>query len=152
MADEISWTFYGYRTPAGRPDVQEWFDELHEEEKDEVRDRLAYLQKLAKASWGKPAFEPLGDEISEVRIKVNVPHLKAIYRIYGAFWPEGRRYCYTLLLGKDKKVDNDRRGKREAIKRLQRLRRGEATIHEFKFEKGPNQETPARQGGSTAIH
>jgi hypothetical protein len=152
VADRISWTFYGYRTPAGGPDVQEWFDGLQEEEQDEVRDRLGYLQKLPPGAWGKPIFEPLGDEISELRIKVNVPHLKAVYRIYGAFWPEGRRYSYTLLLGKDKKVDNDRRGKREAIKRLKRLRRGEATTHEFKFERGTDREIAPEQGGSATVH
>jgi hypothetical protein len=152
MADRISWTFYGYRTPAGGPDVQEWFDGLQEEEQDEVRDRLGYLQKLAPGAWGKPVFEPLGDEISELRIKVNVPHLKAVYRIYGAFWPEGRRYSYTLLLGKDKKVDNDRRGKREAIERLKRLRRGEATTHEFEFERRTDRQIAPEQGGPTTIH
>jgi hypothetical protein len=152
MADAISWTFHGYTTPAGGCDVQEWFEDLKVEEQDEVRDRLAYLQKLAPSAWGKPAFEPLGDEISEIRIKISVPHLQAVYRIYGAFWPEGRRYSYTLLLGKNKKVDNDRRGKREAIERLKRLRRGEATIHEFEFERGIDRSTTTKQGGPPPVH
>ncbi|MGA2134107.1 MAG: type II toxin-antitoxin system RelE/ParE family toxin [Bryobacteraceae bacterium] len=136
MADRISWAFYGYRTPSGRADVQDWFDSLPDEVKDEIRDRLAYLQKSEISGWCKPEFEHLGDSISEIRIKVSVPHLKAVYRIYGTFWPEGRRYSYTLLLGKDKKVNNDRHGKLEAIKRLKRLQQGEAIIHEFEFETG----------------
>jgi len=153
MVDEVSWTFYGYQTPAEGRDVQDWFDGLEEEERDEIRDILGYLQKLTPAAWrDKPDFEPLGDEVSEIKIKVHVAHLKRIYRIYGAFWPEGKRYSYTLLLGKNKKVDNDRRGKKEAIKRLKKLRRREATIHEFEFEKGSDRQTSARQGSPPTIH
>jgi len=44
MIETVSWTFYGYRTPAGGKEVQEWFDMLLEEERDEARDVLGYLQ------------------------------------------------------------------------------------------------------------
>jgi len=133
MSDEISWTFYGYVTPAGSPDVQNWFDGLLAEEQDEAKDVLAYLQRLPSHLWVKPEFERLDHDVSEIRFKVNVLHIQRIYRIYGAFWPERRRHSYTFLIGKDKKVDNDRRGKREAIERLKRLRNGQATIKEFEF-------------------
>ena len=133
MTDEISWTFYGYETPARSRDVQDWFDGLLREEQDAAKDILAYLQALPRRLWSKPDFGLLDHDISEVRVKVNVLHVQRIHRIYGAFWPEGQRYSYTFLIGKDKKVDNDRRGKKEAMKRLKQLRRGEAAIHEFKF-------------------
>jgi hypothetical protein len=120
-------------TPNRRADVQEWFNALSEDEKDEGRDVLAYLQHQPRHLWGRGGFEVLDHDISEVRFKVNVLHVQRIYRIYGAFWPERQRYSLTFLIGKDKKVDNDRKGKKEAIDRLARLRRGEATIHEFKF-------------------
>jgi len=133
MEPEICWRFYGYVTPAGNRDVQGWFDALMEDEQDEMQDVLAYLQRLPRHLWTKPSFEQIDADISEIRFKVNA--LKRIYRIYGAFWPEGQRYCYTFLIGKNKKVDNDRRGKSEALDRLKRLRRMEAGVHEFKFER-----------------
>lgn len=131
MAEEVVWTFYAYVTPAGGKDVQEWFDGLSEEERDEAGDVIRYLQNLPKHLWVKPDFEPLDHDISEVRFKVNVLHAKRIYRIYGCFWPEKHRHCYAFLIGKDKKVDNDRHGKGEAIARLKRLRRGEAAVEKF---------------------
>jgi hypothetical protein len=134
--EQISWMFYGYRSPAGRKDVQEWFDSLLDEERDEAKDVLAYLQKVPSKLWVEPDFKHLDQDISEVRFRVSV--LKRIYRIYGAFWPEKTRHVYTLLIGKNKKVDNDRQGKKEAVERLKRLRRKEATIHEFDFEAGIN--------------
>jgi hypothetical protein len=151
MVDRVSWTFYGYKTPFGQPVVQEWFDGLKEEERDEAQDALAYLQKLPRVSWGKPRFEPLSDDISEVRFKVNILHLKGTYRIYGAFWPEGNRFSYTLLLGKKKKESNDKRGKAEAVERLRKLRRKEANIHEFNFENGPDSEVETGQCGSPTL-
>jgi hypothetical protein len=151
MTEEtISWTFYGYTTPAGGQDVQEWFDGLLDEEQDEVRDVLGYLQKLRRELWKEPKFEPLDQGISEIKFKVNM--LDRIYRIYGAFWPEGKRYSYTFLIGKNKKVDNDRRGKKEAVERLKKLRRKEATVHEFEFERRRASEAQAREGGPKTIH
>jgi hypothetical protein len=133
MAEEISWRFYGYMTPAGGREVQDWYDGLSDEEKDEARDALSYLHKMPNHLWVGPRFKSIGDSISEVRFKVNVLHQQGTYRIYGAFWPVGQRYSYTFLLGKDKKVKNDRRGKREAIKRLRLLEQGRASVHDFEF-------------------
>jgi hypothetical protein len=83
--------------------------------------------------WREPRFESFDPEISEVKFRANTT--KRAYRIYGAFWPGGRRLSYTFLIGKNKKVNNDQGGKKEAQKRLKRLQRGEASVHEFKFEK-----------------
>ena len=151
MVDEISWTFYGYITPAGSPDVQDWFDGLLVEERDEAKDVLGYLQRLHSHLWVKPDFERLDHDVSEVRFKVNVLHVQKIYRIYGAFWPEKRRHSYTFLIGKDKKVDNDRRGKKEAIERLKKLRNGQATIKKFEFEESASSQTSARGDGPQSI-
>ena len=55
MADEkISWRFYGYVTPGGGCDVQEWFDSLSEDERDEARDAIGYLQVQPRRLWNKP--------------------------------------------------------------------------------------------------
>ena len=128
---EVEWRFYGYQTGAGGQVVQKWYNNLSQDEKDEIQDVLGYLQNLPRKSWCEPVFEAFDPDISEVKIKVNV--LKRIYRIYGAFWPRGQRYVYTFLLGKFKKKKNDLRGTRLARQRLQELKIGSATIHEFEF-------------------
>jgi hypothetical protein len=137
---EVIWAFFGYETPAGGRLVQEWFDDLLPEEKDEALDTIGYLQKLPLSLWAKPEYEPLGEGLSELRFKVNV--LKKIYRIYGFFWPPPpkaelpgqKRYpSYTFLHGKLKKVSNDKDGQREARKRMGQIERKEARVHAFKF-------------------
>ena len=128
---ETQWQFHGYQTAAGGQVVQAWYNGLSQDEKDEVQDVLVYLQRLPRKSWCEPVFEAFDPDISEVKIKVNV--LKRIYRIYGTFWPRGKRYVYTFLLGKNKKKKNDFQGTRLARRRLQNLKNGSATIHEFEF-------------------
>lgn len=134
---EARWKFYGYVTPAGRRSVQDWFDhELEADDRDEIIDILVYLSKLPRHLWAVPHFKALHADVSEIRINVN--KLKKIHRIYGCFWPDAG--SYTFLIGKNKKVDNDRRGKQEAEKRLRQLRRKEADIHEFSFESEPDRQ------------
>jgi hypothetical protein len=155
--EAVQWTFYGYVTPAGGKDVQDWFDELPEESRTEAKEVLGYLQALPRHLWKKPEFELLDHDISEIRFKVNVEHEQHIYRIYGAFWPEHQRHSFTFLVGKDKKIDNDRRGKKEAIKRLKKLKLPPASnergsIHEFEFE-GEFDRAPAEgEGGAHPVH
>ena len=87
MADEkISWRFYGYVTPGGGCDVQEWFDSLSEDERDEARDAIGYLQVQPRRLWNKPKFEAFDADISEVRFKASIA--KRAYRI-----------SYTVLSG-----------------------------------------------------
>lgn len=151
----VKWKFYGYVTPAGGKDVQEWFDDLPEEAKDEARDTLAYLQQLPASQWVRPEFSPLGDEIGEIRFKVNIEHEQRTYRIYGTFWPEGQRHSFTFLVGKDKKVKNDKLGKKEAVKRLKKLRlprKQGGTIHEFEFEKELDWPPAQGEGDAGAVH
>jgi hypothetical protein len=72
--------------------------------------------------------------------------LKKWYRIYETFLgPEKRRYSYTFLLGKEKKVKNDKNGTKLARERLRKLRSGEATIHGFRFSEKLDSKTPTRQ-------
>jgi hypothetical protein len=131
MTERVFWTFHGFQTKgAGRP-VQEWFDALSDEEADEIRDALGYLQHLNPNEWKHPRCGPLGDGLSEIRCKVG--SLNLWIRLYGAFWPVGQRFSYTLLYGGNKKIRNDKHGKREAVRRKRLLENGEATIHEFKF-------------------
>lgn len=134
--EDISWTFYGFCTQADGRGVQEWFDSLADEARDEARDTLAYLQHLPLPDWGYPRFEHLGDGLSEVRFKVNP--LKLWFRIYGIFWPKGERFAYTFLYGNTKKVKNDVRGKDEAFRRKRLLENARAMVYEFNFSKEPD--------------
>ena len=131
MDGDAQWTFYGYRTQAGTRDVQDWFDKLSDEEKDEVRDTLGYLRRIPSHLWSKPEFDSLGEGLSEIRFKVNT--LKRTYRIYGRFWP-GQRHSYTFLLGTIKKVKNPKKDIAKARRRQDQVKRGEVKVHEFEFE------------------
>ena len=125
-----NWTFRGYETsPHGNRLVQEWFDSLPEEAKDEARDVLGYLQHRPISEWRRPTFAPLEDGISEIRFKAS----KVRYRIYGYFGPTGFRQSYTFLHGTDKKVSNDKQGKHAAKGRMGDIERALARIHEFEF-------------------
>ena len=138
--EEVVWAFCGYKTPAGGRDVQDWFDGLLPEEKDEALDTLGYLQSLPLKLWSKPEFELLGGGLSEIRFKVN--SLNKTYRVYGCFWPPPpehpppgqKRYpSYSFLLGTEKKRKNDKDGVSEARRRLEQVERKEVTVHAFKF-------------------
>lgn len=132
MDDEnIVWRFFGYCTPAEGKPVQDWYDDLGADARDEAQDTIGYLQRLKRRLWKEPTFEAFDSKLSEIKFKDSI--LKKWYRIYGTFWPENRRYSYTFLLGKEKKTKNDARGKKLALERLKRLRRGEAMIHVFEF-------------------
>jgi len=80
-----------------------------------------------------PKFEVFDAEISEIRFTVQAP--KRTYRIYGTFWPTTHRNAYTFLVGKDKKVKNDKAGKKLAEKRLKELihKNNGAGAHVFRF-------------------
>ncbi len=126
-----NWRFFGIEwSSTGRP-VQEWFDSLPDDAKDEVRDTIGYLQQLPIVAWKKPKFDRLGgEEICEVRLETQ----SHTYRIYGYHGPSSRgRQVFTFLLGCDKKRGNDTDGKREATKRKRYIEAEMATVHEFKF-------------------
>jgi hypothetical protein len=127
----IKWQFWGYVTPAGNADVQDWFDDLLNDEKEDIQDQLAYLQVLPPHLWKGAEFKALGEDISEIRIARGTT--KKLFRLYGTFWPKGLRFCYTLLVGKEKKTKNDRHGKRESEARIKLLRSGGASVRHFKF-------------------
>jgi phage-related protein len=128
-----NWSFLGYEAPSGNRPVQEWFDGLADEVKDEARDAIGYLQHSSIQQWSRPHFEKLEDGISEVRFRVS----NVRYRIYGYFATEVRQ-SYTFLHGTHKKVSNDRKGKKTAKDRMGEIGRKEARTHKFEFENGPD--------------
>jgi hypothetical protein len=133
MTDESVWTFYGFCSAAGNELVQDWFDSCDEEVRDEIRDSLLYHEKLERHLWKRPGFDELGAEgISEFRFKV----LSATWRIYGDYGP--KRHEYTFLHGDEKKVKNDKTGKRVAKERKKLLEQGKASVHEFRWKEDPD--------------
>ena len=129
MADELPWIFHGYRTPAGNPVVQEWFDALLDDVKDEIRDSPTYYENVERHLWIRPGFDELGGEgISEFQFKAD----GVWYRIYGDFGPV--RHEYTFLHGCEKKVKNDKAGKQIAKDRKRKLERNEASRHVFRWK------------------
>lgn len=132
MADTPVWKFFGYCTPAGSRHVQQWFDGLDEDSKDEIKDTIGYMEHLEISAWRKPEFMPIDKGLSEIRCKVAA--LNHHVRIYGTFAPQGNRYSYTFLLGTTaKKVRNDAASISEARRRLARLSARTVTCHEFEF-------------------
>lgn len=142
------WEFFGFRSMAeGRP-VQTWFNNLPEDDKDEIVDLLNFVQNVTNRLWPEWIFDPLRGEggISEIK----VPEIRCIrgrrvcvitYRIYGYFGPD--KHCYTFLHGTDKDVKNDQVGKQIAGGRVDELSRGIANIHRFVFEEGSDSEAKA---------
>jgi Phage derived protein Gp49-like (DUF891) len=136
---EWRWQFLGFESVGDGRVVQDWFDNLPDDVRDEIRDLLGYLEKMTDRLWKKPEFDPLAGAggISELRPKdVSVEvggRIEAkTYRIYG-FFPKDRPHTYIFLCGKRKDVKNDEPGKRVAKRRLEQLIRGEATVHKFEF-------------------
>jgi hypothetical protein len=139
---EWRWQFLGYESSAEGQPVQEWFDGLPEEAQEEIRDLVRYLEKTTSGKWRRPEFDPLiGDcGISELRpcdvqIEENGKVRTLTCRIYGFFGPQSCVHSYTLLYGTGKRVRNDKNGKRIACGQLERVRRGEAGVHRFRFQR-----------------
>src|SRR5277367_3902420 len=134
MRDHFRWM--GFESKAeGRPVQRWWFDVLNDNDRFEIQDLLNYLGNVPKGLWKKPEFDPLDGAggISEIRIQLRCSKGSLAYRIYGYWGPEKNQYSF--LHGKAKDVKNDRDGKRIAKHRLEEIKRNEATVHQFVFEK-----------------
>lgn len=143
----VHWRYYAFCTPTGGRPVQDWFDSLLDDERDELTDTLAYLQHLRIDQWEYPKFKHLGKGLSEIRAAVSALH--SWIRVYGTFGPKGQRFAYTFLFGTVKKEKNDKHGKQEAQRNKHLLDIGEANIHEFEFSGEPNRS--AATGKAKAI-
>lgn len=129
MVDKWFWGFYGYQSSQGGRPVQDWWDALSEDAKDEAKDILHYMQYVPNSQWRRPEFDQLDDGISEVRF-----HDAALtYRIYGYFGPNRRQY--TFLVGTEKKKNRQRHEQKLAIDRMKQIEGGIATTHVFEFER-----------------
>jgi hypothetical protein len=112
------WKIEGFETAAGNRVVEDWFwDDIDEDERDALRDRMGYLTITPRHLWKEPRFKWFGD-----------------MRVYG-FFPAERPDRFVFLHGVIKKANKDLEGIAVARTRLKRLSRGEGRTHEFDFEK-----------------
>jgi len=125
---------FRFRVAARWASCADWFNALTNDDKFEIIDLLTYLQNITRNPWRLPEFDPLigAGGISEIRVPEIRNYKGSItYRIYGYFGPG--QHQYTFLHGTDKKVRNDKYGKRIAKERLDQINCGEAKVHEFDF-------------------
>jgi hypothetical protein len=115
--------------------VQDWFNALVLEAREEILNLVLHLERLPMGLWRRPDFDPLDGEggISELRPRdVRSAQGNVVYRIYGLKgYPDSR--SYTFLHGTDKDVKNDIEGKGFAKRRAGQLARREARTHKFDF-------------------
>jgi hypothetical protein len=115
--------------------VQEWFNGLMLEAREEILNLVLHLERLPMGLWQRPDFATLqGEEpISELRPKdVRCEEGIFFYRIYGLKGYSGSN-SYTFLHGTDKEAKNDIEGKGIAKWRVEQLVRKEAQTHKFDF-------------------
>ncbi len=141
--NEPLWEFEGYTSPAGNNPVQDWYhDELSEDERDLIRDRINHLKDIERHLWRRPGFDKLEGELNEIR--KDTPD--GTIRIYGNFHPE-KRHCFVLLEGRYKDKKNDKAGKAIAQERLKLLKQRKGRTHEFNFEERSTPQNPPGQEG-----
>jgi hypothetical protein len=134
MPAQWKWSFNGFESLAeGRP-VQDWFDNLPENDWEEIVYLLLQMQNVAESLWRRPEFDPLigAGGISEIIVPpIRSADGETYYRIYGYFGPN--EHEYTFLHGTDKDVKNDIEGKQIAKDRLDKIRNGEGGVRKFSF-------------------
>jgi hypothetical protein len=137
-------SFAGYVSEAKGKLVQEWYDSLPEVERDEIKDTLNYLASIPPAQWRRPEFDKVESPLHEIGCKASEKN--HWIRIYGAFDKQKRGRFIFLLGTAEKKVKNDKVGKRKALDRWSLLEQRKATTHEFVIESEPSRKDSEGQG------
>lgn len=129
----VLWVFEGFVTSSGNRLVQDWYwQELTIDDRDYIRDRISKLENLERINWRRPGFDKLDSGLCEIQKTTPSGEM----RIYGYFPPE--RHHFVLLHGHYKKVNNDKKGKGIALKRLKTLKAKIGGTHEFNFQEESN--------------
>jgi len=127
--------FYGIDVNGEGRIVQDWFNGLILEAREEILNLVLHLERLPMGLWRRPDFDPLEGEggISELRpMSVRCAEGNIVYRIYGLRgYPDS--HSYMFLHGTDKDEKNDIEGKEHAKRRARQLARKEAHAHKFDF-------------------
>jgi hypothetical protein len=124
-------TFVGFVSEAGGKLVQDWFDALSIEDRDEIRDTVNYLVATPITEWKRPEVDKVNHPLVEIRCKGQAGNA---IRIYGAFSQDVRARFVILNATTNKKKSHDKEAQELAKKRLKSIKSGKASIHEFSFE------------------
>ena len=127
---DYCWTFYGCETAGRNRPVSDWINALSVDAKDYLIDILLYMRIRPPNEWAAEHFKPLEQGLSEIRFKDG----DAVCRIYGHFGPVSYFQSYTMLVGAEKKISNDRDSKKLAKTRRGQLERNEARVYALHFE------------------
>lgn len=137
-------SFAGYVSEAGGRVVQEWYDSLPEVERDEIKDTLNYLGSIPPTQWRRPEFDKLDSPLHEIGCRASEKN--HWIRIYGAFDRRIRGRFIFLLGTAEKKVRNDKTGKKKALERWNLLEQRKAKTHDFVIESGSPSQDSQKQG------
>lgn len=132
MATPPPCSFAGYVSEAGTRLIQEWYDGLPEEEREELQDTLNYLSNIPVTSWKRPEFDKVAAPLHEVRCKANKKN--HIIRVYGVFDSKVRGRFVFLAVNVSKKTKKDADTQALALKRWSLVNQGKASTHEFVIE------------------
>lgn len=97
------WTFKFYVSAAGRPVVQDWYDDQVDDAQAAFDTVLEYLAQRRRTEWGRPEFAPLSGKHSGLG-ELRFDYGKLEYRPIGCFGPT--RSDFTILIGSIKKGKN----------------------------------------------
>lgn len=132
MGKRLLSLFAGYVSAAGGQLVQDWYDKLPETAREELQDTLNYLASTPPWQWKRPEFDKVESPLHEIRCKDS--EANHWIRIYGVFDKNVRGRFIFLYGNQEKKVNNDKNGKKIALDRFALLEQGKATTHEFVIE------------------
>jgi hypothetical protein len=136
--------FAGYASEAGGHLIQDWFDGLKVEERDEIKDTLNYLVSIPVTDWRRPEVDKVASPIVEIRCKATkVNHM---IRLYGVFDGNVRARFIILHATESKKKGSDQTAQKLALKRMASVNSRKASTHEFSFQERTPEQNQERSG------
>jgi hypothetical protein len=131
--------FAGYVSEAGGLLVQDWYDGLTVEERDEIKDTLNYLVSIPITDWRRPEVDKVASPIVEIRCKATKTN--HMIRLYGVFDSNVRARFIILHATEAKKRGSDQKAQKLALKRTVAVNSRKVSTHEFSFqERTPEQD------------
>lgn len=134
--------FAGYVSEAGGCLIQDWYDGLTVEERDEIKDTLNYLVSIPITEWRRPEVDKVVSPIVEIRCKA--PKLNHTIRLYGVFDENIRARFIILHATESKKKASDKTAQKLALKRVASVNSRKASTHEFSFQERPPEQNQER--------
>lgn len=114
----MAYRIRAYRSASGRSDVLDWYTELSDKPRGQVRTKIDFLRAQQRSEWKEPHFKYLsgdGSGLGEIRFTLS----KVQWRPFGFFGPDNN--IFTVLI-----VAQEKEGKYKppnAIKSAQRRKK-----------------------------